>query len=187
MLILDIDLNEVSERDSLLLKLFEKPRFVALDSRLQGLLDFASGELTALQPDTPLGWHLGNTLLHAVHDRLFDGPAQQRTPLDLTVIDRYILGNLEATISVADLARQVHVSPSHFFSLFRRATGLSPHQYVQRCRVRQAAHWLRAGELPIAEIASRTGFCSQSALTHATRRHLGLTPGAIRHGTAHAS
>lgn len=187
MLILDIDLTEISERDSLLLRLFEKPRFVALDGRLQGLLDFASSELTALQPDTPLGWHLGNTLLHAVHDRVFDDSAQQRPPLDLNAIDRFILSNLEASISVADLARQVHVSPSHFFSLFRRATGHSPHQYIQRCRVSQAVQWLRAGELPIAEIASRTGFCSQSALTHATRRHLGLTPGAIRQRAAHAS
>ncbi|MEE3157945.1 MAG: AraC family transcriptional regulator, partial [Pseudomonadota bacterium] len=36
--------------------------------------------------------------------------------------------------------------------------------------------------LPVAEVASRCGFSSQSALTHALRRQLGETPRAVRLG-----
>ena len=187
MLILDVALHEFGDRESSLQRLFDKPRFVNLDARLHGLLDFASVELGQQSSDTPLAWHLGNTLLHAIGDQLDASPVSRRPTLDVETLKQYVMKHLDKPISVEDLARQVHISPSHFYSVFRRATGHTPHQYVQICRVRQAASWLREGQLSIAEVANRSGFCSQSALTHATRRHLGLTPGAIRQGLPAAS
>ncbi|UAW99755.1 helix-turn-helix domain-containing protein [Halopseudomonas nanhaiensis] len=185
MLILDVAMQEFT--DAGLKRLFDRPRFLTLDSRLLGLLDFAGVELGRHGSDTPVAWHLGNTVLHAISQQLSSYVPSPRAALDIEVLRRYVMQHLDKPISVRDLARQVHVSPSHFHALFRQATGHTPHHFVQICRVRQAADWLRETRLPIAEVASRSGFCSQSALTHATRRHLGLTPGAIRQGVAAAS
>lgn len=188
MLILDLDpavsaglLQRAGEET--LARLFDKPRFVELDHRLQGLLDFASHELgnDAVRA-SPLGFHLGGILLHALHDRLFSTPVAMRplSPLDLAPIDLFIQTHLDQPISVAALAAQVCVSASHFHVLFKQATGQSPHQYVLESRLQEAMRLLRETPTSVADIADRCGFSSQSALTHALRRHTGLTPRRLR-------
>lgn len=190
MLILDLA-TESSEEPGLLdqglCRLFEKPRFIRLDHRLQGLLDFAAQELDqGPERQSPLQWHLGGVLLHTLHDRLFSRPLQ--TPvasgLDLGRIDSYIRQRLDQPVSVADMAAQVHVSPSHFHALFKQRAGQSPHQYLLGARVDEAVRLIRGSRLPLAEVASRCGFSSQSALTHAVRQYRGQTPGKLRSAAA---
>ncbi|MFN3579453.1 MAG: AraC family transcriptional regulator [Pseudomonas sp.] len=164
-------------------RLFERPRFLQLDNRLQGLLDFAAHELRVNQSrQLPMAWHLGGVLLHTLHDRLFSLPltARPAPSLDLTRIDSYIRTRLDQPISVADLAAQVFVSPSHFHALFKQLSGQSPHQYVLKTRLSEALRMICHTPMPLAEVASRCGFSSQSALTHAVRDHCGQTPRRLR-------
>ena len=169
-------------------RLFERPRFVQLDHQLQGLLDFAQYALAAPQAaEDGLEWHLGGVLLASLQRRLgLDGDVQRApgalSAEELQRLDAYVLSNLDRPLSVAALAAQVCVSSSHFHALYRQATGMTPHQYVLSLRVREAAQLLRETRLPLAEVASRCGFSSQSALTHALRRQLGETPRAVRLG-----
>lgn len=186
MLILDLATESSLEPgvvDDDLSRLFEKPRFMRLDHRLQGLLDFAAHELApGVEPQTPLQWHLGGVLLHTLHDRLFSRPVHTRPAagLDLTRIDSFIRQRLDQPVSVAEMAEQVHISPSHFHALFKQRAGQSPHQYVLGARVEEAVRLIRDSSMPLAEVASRCGFSSQSALTHAVRQHHGKTPGKLR-------
>ncbi|CAM5336730.1 helix-turn-helix transcriptional regulator [Streptomyces chartreusis] len=78
---------------------------------------------------------------------------------------------------VDDLARVAGVSPSHFTRVFRASTGQSPHQYVLGQRLEQT---IRALLTAVADIADACGFADQSHLTRTMRRHLGLTPSALR-------
>ena len=116
-------------------------------------------------------------LLRALHLRLF-GEAQQRPagPLDLQRLDSHIQSNLARRITVAELAQVVCLSPSHFHAQFKDSVGLTPHQYLLKARLDRAARLLRETPLPLVRIAEECGFSSQSALTTATRRYLGLTP-----------
>ncbi|WP_022964181.1 helix-turn-helix transcriptional regulator [Halopseudomonas pelagia] len=183
-----LDLAEVSEstpgyESDDLSRLFEKPRFLQLDQRLQGLLDFAAHELRDDQSrQLPMAWHLGGVLLHSLHDRLFSMPlvTQPVRSLDLARIDAFILQRLDQPISVADMAAQVYVSPSHFHVLFKQFSGQSPHQYLLRARVAEALRMIRQSRIPLSEVASRCGFSSQSALTHAVRDYSGQTPRKLR-------
>ena len=68
------------------------------------------------------------------------------------------------------------MSLTHFGRLFRRRTGLSPHQYVLGRRVQRAKELLRAGRLTPAEVAGAVGFYDQSHLTRHFRRAVGVTP-----------
>ncbi|MGI3130375.1 helix-turn-helix domain-containing protein [Halopseudomonas pachastrellae] len=169
-------------------RLFERPRFVQLDHQLQGLLDFAQYAVATPQAEQDgLNWHLGGVLLAALQRRLgVDAGAQRArgalSSEELQRLETYVLANLDRPLSVASLAAQVCVSSSHFHALYRQATGMTPHQHVLALRVREAAHLLRDSALPVAEVASRCGFSSQSALTHALRRQLGQTPRALRIG-----
>lgn len=169
-------------------RLFERPRFVQLDHQLQGLLDFAQYALAAPQAaDDGLEWHLGGVVLASLQRRLgLDGDVPRArgalSPEELLRLEAYVLANLDRPLSVSALAAQVCVSSSHFHALYRQATGMTPHQHVLALRVREATQLLRETRLPVAEVASRCGFSSQSALTHALRRQLGETPRAVRLG-----
>jgi AraC family transcriptional regulator len=88
----------------------------------------------------------------------------------------YIQAHLDGDLSMAQIAGSVNSSPTHFASLFKRATGVSLHQYVIKQRVERAKLLLETTDLPIANIASKVGFSSQSHLTYHCKRQTGMTP-----------
>lgn len=83
-------------------------------------------------------------------------------------------------LPVADLAAATDLSPSQFSRRFRASTGESPHQFLLRLRLDRARRLLRAGALPIAEVAVLCGFSHQEHLTRVMRAKLGTTPAAVR-------
>ena len=93
----------------------------------------------------------------------------------LRVID-YIQSNLERDLSLAQLAKVAHVSSHHFGKLFKQSMGVTPHQYVLKCRIERAKTLLRERKLTLTEIGLATGFCHQSHFTNAFRRYTTLTP-----------
>jgi AraC-like DNA-binding protein len=95
-----------------------------------------------------------------------------------------VLAHIEAhfarTLSVAELARRAGLSPPRFHVVFRRATGLSPHAYVQRLRLRKAQELLIGGALPVGEVATRVGYPDQFFFSRQFRRMCGMSPSAFR-------
>ena len=94
------------------------------------------------------------------------------------VID-YINNHLEQDLSLIELAAIAQMSPHYFSHLFKQSTGMTPHQYVIRCRVECAKELLLQRKLTIAEIAYKVGFANQSHLNRHFKRLLGVTPKAI--------
>jgi AraC family transcriptional regulator len=94
------------------------------------------------------------------------------------VVD-YIHEHLDRDLTLATLAAIAQISPSYFSNLFKQSTGLSPHQYVIRCRVDRAKQLLRQGKLSIAEIAYNLGFTHQSHFSHHFKRLVGSSPKAF--------
>ncbi|MBD3656402.1 MULTISPECIES: helix-turn-helix transcriptional regulator [Marinobacter] len=164
--------------------MFERPRTLALDSRLQGLVQFAAGEFDRSPRNDGLKRHLAAGILHCMAERLHDGQpaASGRNSISPDAIRRYILAHLHRKITVNDLAGLACLSVSRFHELFRKVTGVTPHQFLLQTRLEQAAHLLSATSLSVAEISYRTGFSSQSALTNALRKHRKVTPTQLRSG-----
>jgi AraC family transcriptional regulator len=88
----------------------------------------------------------------------------------------YIDAHLDSDMEVAELARQVNLSPHHFSMLFKRAIGVPPHQYVLRKRIHAAKRHLAAGGRTLSEVALSLGFCDQSHFSRAFRKITGTTP-----------
>lgn len=115
-------------------------------------------------------------------------PAQEAPELDTSSprdprIERarvYIDENLERTIRLEDLALVAGVSRFHFVRLFKEVEGLTPHRYIMRRRTERARVLLFGSSEPLAQIAIRCGFSSQSHMTDAFRRVFKTTPGAMR-------
>jgi AraC family transcriptional regulator len=88
----------------------------------------------------------------------------------------YIQGHIQADLSLHDIAKAVALSPFHFARVFKRATGLSPHQYVLQQRVERGRQLLLRSDRTLASIAVEAGFCDQSHFTLHFRRVHGVPP-----------
>ncbi|MBB6733808.1 helix-turn-helix domain-containing protein [Cohnella zeiphila] len=89
---------------------------------------------------------------------------------------QYIHAFLDRELSLDAIAAAAHVSASHLVRLFKQATGLAPHQYVVRERIRRARDLLLAGR-PVQDVAASLGFSDQSHLNRHFKRIVGVTPG----------
>jgi len=68
----------------------------------------------------------------------------------------------------------------HFSRAFKQSMGMTATNYIAERRIARAKKMLEETELPISEIALRSGFSSQSHFTTAFRRLAGATPKAFR-------
>lgn len=83
-------------------------------------------------------------------------------------------------LALEDLAREVAVSPFHLTRLFRRITGLTMRGYRMRLRLAIALDRVAEGEEDLAGLAADLGFSHHSHLSSSFRRHLGMSPSALR-------
>lgn len=92
-----------------------------------------------------------------------------------------VLAQPELDHSLEDMAATAGVTPSHFCRIFKKATGVSPHQYVMKARLDRAQQMLVQSDLSLATVAEAMGFTSQSHFSRAFRAYAGVTPSAFRH------
>lgn len=95
-------------------------------------------------------------------------------------VSNYINTYLDRDLSLVEIAQVINISPTYFASLFKHATGISPHQYVIQKRVERAKMLLSKTDLAIANIALEVGFSSQSHLNQQFKRFTGMTPKQVR-------
>ncbi|MCD9030203.1 AraC family transcriptional regulator [Luteimonas sp. Y-2-2-4F] len=88
-------------------------------------------------------------------------------------------------LSLDALAAEACVSKFHFARLFRLRTGMSPHAYLLGERLKAARHLLAATDLPVAEIARRTGFPRAAHFAVAFRKAHGTTATGFRRRHRH--
>lgn len=63
---------------------------------------------------------------------------------------------------------------------FKRAIGMTPHEYQLQARVRRAYALVRRSEGRLADIAANVGFADQAHLTRHFKNIMGATPGQVR-------
>ena len=100
----------------------------------------------------------------------------RRIPRVLEYIESHLLLDLD----LAALSREATMSRYHFLRTFKRATGLTPHQYVLSRRLRLAAARIRSTAEPIAHVAAAAGFGDLSTFNRLFRSAIGVTPTTFR-------
>jgi LacI family transcriptional regulator len=99
---------------------------------------------------------------------------------DVAEAVRFIRENACSGISVKDVLQRVPLSRRALETRFVKAVGRTPHAEVERVRLERAKHLLLATELPVYEVARRTGFRYQEYLSVAFRRYAGVSPTQFR-------
>ncbi|MAM58243.1 MAG: AraC family transcriptional regulator [Salinicola sp.] len=88
-----------------------------------------------------------------------------------------ILESAPGELDLDLIARQCGLSRAHFFSLFKKTTGMTPQMLANMGRMSSAFQWLadnRQGSL--GNLAQELGFSEQGHFTRFFRRHIGAAP-----------
>ena len=102
-----------------------------------------------------------------------------REPLAVRRAKDYLAAHVDEQVELENLARAAGLSPFHLIRVFRKATGMTPHNWLIDRRVHMACNLLRAG-LSATHVAAQCGFSDQSHLTRVFKSRLGITPGRFR-------
>ena len=98
----------------------------------------------------------------------------------VTRVVRRIEERLDGDLTLPELAKEAGLSRFHFLRTFERLTGLTPHQFVRRARLREAAMRLAAETGRVLDIAYDSGFGDLSNFNHAFRAEFGTAPRTFR-------
>ncbi len=154
---------------------------------LRELSDLVARGCAALTGSIDLSWEELVVRMAARAVRLSDGLATGACPdspaatARVTRVARRIERDLAGDLSLADLSREARLSPYHFLRIFRRVTGMTPHRYLRRARLREVARRLVTESRTILDIALDSGFGDVSNFNHAFRDEFGVSPRVYRH------
>lgn len=88
----------------------------------------------------------------------------------------FIGDNYAKRIRLADIAEASFLSPHHLLRTFRQVYSETPHQYLTRCRIEQAARRLATSDAAVTDICLDLGFDSPTSFSLLFRRHTGMSP-----------
>ena len=108
------------------------------------------------------------------------GMAPHKLRKAIALIDHHLSDEEEGRVGLRAVASDVRMSYFHFSRAFKQAMGMTATNYIAERRIERAKKMLEETEMPISEIALRSGFSSQSHFTTAFRRLAGATPKAFR-------
>jgi AraC family transcriptional regulator len=149
---------------------------LALKASLEA--DGVSGRFYADSMATALSAHLlrhYSTRNHHFQD-YEDGLSKQRLRQAL----EYIQAHLGEDISLSEIASELGMSQYYFCHLFKRSTGISPHQFLIHQRVERAKLLLKQPERTVLSIALECGFANQSHFARCFRQCTGMNPNQFR-------
>jgi AraC-like DNA-binding protein len=86
----------------------------------------------------------------------------------------------EIAPSIADVAREVRMSPFHFIRQFEAVFGVTPHQFRIDSRVDAAKHLLATGRYSVTDACMEVGFSSLGSFSSLFARRVGEPPSAYR-------
>jgi AraC-like DNA-binding protein len=86
----------------------------------------------------------------------------------------------EPSPSIADLAREVQISPFHFIRQFEAVFGVTPHQFRIQTRLDTAKRLLAMGHHSVTDVCMEVGFSSLGSFSALFTRRVGEAPSAYQ-------
>lgn len=83
-------------------------------------------------------------------------------------------------LSVAELAAQVHLTPTYLCVLFKQATGNTINEYLTAERIRQAKRLLGDPSVKLYDVCYQVGYLSPSYFSKLFKKQTGMPPGEYR-------
>jgi transcriptional regulator GlxA family with amidase domain len=117
---------------------------------------------------------------HGGQAQRLDPPLPQTGAFSLAETRAWALERLDRQLPLRDLAAHAHTSVRTLSRRFQAETGLTPLQWLLEQRVDRARELLEVTDLPVDQVARRSGLGSADSLRHHLIRRVQLTPTAYR-------
>lgn len=120
--------------------------------------------------------------LGRTHQSVYASTRRKKFHQDAIILSAqdYIEENYPHTITVTELARIANMTERTFSRRFKRATDLSPGQYLQAIRLEQARKLLESSTLSLDNIVQQVGYDDLSSFSRLFKRECGVSPSQYR-------
>ena len=174
------DLHEVVESHELIVDALEKGHGKEAGLLLRSHVEASLEHLTQGESDSRAQRepHLDLELVdgYAVPRRSAPTHRGGLAPARLRRVSELVRAKLEDELTLDEMAESAGLSTTHFSTMFRQSTGLSPHQFVIHERIERAKEMLRAAETRVLDVAVACGFKTQQHFARVFRKLCGSTP-----------
>ncbi|UPK66642.1 AraC family transcriptional regulator [Chitinophaga filiformis] len=117
-------------------------------------------------------YHFISSFLYPEKERRRENEAKDR--IDGTI--KYMQQHLSAVLTVEDLAQQCELSPSHFSTLFKKATGMSPLNYFIHLKLQEACLLLYTTDMKIKDVAAAIGYDDPYHFSRLFKKTMHISP-----------
>ena len=94
----------------------------------------------------------------------------------ITRVQDFVSYHYMEDIKVEDLAKSCHISETHFRRVFTSYMKMSPLEYINTVRINTACELLETTDDPVADIAHKCGFTTNSTFNRNFKQLMGVTP-----------
>ncbi|MEM8592019.1 MAG: AraC family transcriptional regulator, partial [Pseudomonadota bacterium] len=179
--------REVLKRDSVSVEIFD-----SLGVRDKFIEDLAPVIMNLLQDDCPQSAMMLDSFHKAISLHLLRSYSNHATevskvlgssgPVDNRIAEKakaFIEENLDQPLTLESVGEAIGVSMFRLARTFKSTEGMTVHKYLIQRRLARSRELL-ATDTSLAEIALQTGFSSQSHMTSAFTKQMGMPPGKYR-------
>lgn len=167
----------------------QTPQFinVALNSRIRDRINIFEEIISTLEESTDLEClrYASSVLHHFLASMRFQslyreaaGRQSDSNPTEAAI--HYMKENIENHITLDDVLRYVGYSQSHFYTIFRKSTGMSPLAYFNQLKIEYACMLLRDTNLMVNQICYKVGIEDQFYFSRLFTKTMGMSPSKYR-------
>ena len=100
--------------------------------------------------------------------------------MQLRRVTSFVHENLHEDVSLMQMAEEAKLSPAYFSQMFHQSTGVAPHQFVLRARVKRAKELLVKEDARVLDVAIACGFQTQQHFARVFRAFCKMSPTQFR-------
>ena len=83
-------------------------------------------------------------------------------------------------LNIDIIAAQFGIGRTNFYRKVRELTGISPNDYLRKCRMERAAELLLSSELPVNDVCAQVGIPDAQYFSRVFKAHFGVSPTVYR-------
>lgn len=88
--------------------------------------------------------------------------------------------NISKPLSIAEIAKTIHLDRSYFSTMFTNELGISPKEYYLNLRIKRAETLLSKYSLSVSQVAQDTGFNDLAGFSKLFKKRTGVSPQTLR-------
>ena len=94
----------------------------------------------------------------------------------ISIVVRYMEENIETSLSLNEVANYLGYSVSHLSAMFKKAMGVSPINYFNQLKIKEACNLLRESNMKISQISHKVGISDSYYFSRLFTKIMGISP-----------